>query len=358
MKLSDIRALSVRSRKFEELLAEVFRLEGFEVSTEISGGNMMYAADLLITSGSGAKAIVEAKLYASRNMPISAVMDGIRNAEGVRRALGVGKAIFAVAIRISEAVKEEASKRYPAVSIYDVNALTFLFGKHQRLQERFEELIRESMTFSDTPIAKPERVDVTSDVDDAQLDYQEVPSEQPETPKGAQLCLKLQGLVSGQGQAKLFEATMTEALKYIFQRELLAWASQKKSNSGMSFFDLVARVNSEHDFWRAIVNHFQSRYVVFEFKNYRKRIKQGQILTTEKYLYRTALRSTAIIISKVGADKNAMALCRGVLREHGKLIINLTVEDICAMLQMRDEATDHNSVLTDYVDKMLMELEP
>jgi hypothetical protein len=151
---------------------------------------------------------------------------------------------------------------------------------------------------------------------------------------------------------------MTEALKYIFQRELLAWASQKKCNSGMSFFDLVARVNSEHDFWRAIVNHFQSRYVVFEFKNYRKRIKQGQILTTEKYLYRTALRSTAIIISKVGADKNAMALCRGVLREHGKLIINLTVEDICAMLQMRDEATDHNSVLTDYVDKMLMELEP
>jgi hypothetical protein len=36
----------------------------------------------------------------------------------------------------------------------------------------------------------------------------------------------------------------------------------------------------------------------------------------------------------------------------------LIVEDICAMSQMRDEATDHNSVLTDYVDKMLMELEP
>jgi hypothetical protein len=317
----------------------------------------MYAADLLITSGSGAKAVVEAKLYASRNIPISAVMDGIRNVEGVRRALGVPKAIFAVAIQISEAVREEANKHYPAVSIYDVNALTFLFGKYRGLQERFEELIRESMTFSDTPVAKPERVDIASDVEEAQQDYQEVPSEQPET-KGAQLCLKLQGLVSGQGQAKLFEATMTEALKYIFQRELVAWASQKKSNSGMSFFDLVARVNSEHDFWRAIVNHFHSRYVVFEFKNYRKRIKQGQILTTEKYLYRTALRSTAIIISKVGADKNAMALCRGVLREHGTLIINLTVEDICAMLHMRDEATDHNSVLTDHVDKMLMELEP
>ena len=151
---------------------------------------------------------------------------------------------------------------------------------------------------------------------------------------------------------------MTEALKYIFARESVrCWATQKKSTSGLSFFDLVARVNLEHDFWKAIVHHFQSRYVVFEFKNYRKRIKQGHFSSTEKYLYRTALRSTAIIISKVGADKNAMALRRGVLREHGKLIINLTVEDICAMLQMRDEAADHNSVLTDYVDKMLMELE-
>jgi hypothetical protein len=284
-------------------------------------------------------------------------MEGIRNTEGVRRTLRVPKAIFAVAIQIPEAGRDEANKLYPAVSIYDLNALTFLFGKYHELQDRFEELVRESMTFSDTPVAKPERVDVASDVDKAQLGYQEAPSEQPEAPKGAQLCLKLQGLVSGTGQAKLFEETMTEALKYVFQRELVAWASQKKSNSALSFFDLVARVNSEHDFWRAIVNHFQSRYVVFEFKNYRKRIKQGQILTTEKYLYRTALRSTAIIISKVGADKNAMALCRGVLREHGKLIISLTVEDICVMLHMRDEAADHNSVLTDYVDKMLMELE-
>ncbi|MGY3404181.1 hypothetical protein ACVWZV_000294 [Bradyrhizobium sp. GM5.1] len=93
------------------------------MSTEITGGKLMYAADLLITSGSGAKAIVEAKLYASRSIPISLVMDGIRNAEGVRRALGVPEAIFAVAIQILESVKDEASKRYPAISIYDVNAL-------------------------------------------------------------------------------------------------------------------------------------------------------------------------------------------------------------------------------------------
>jgi hypothetical protein len=98
--------------------------------------------------------------------------------------------------------------------------------------------------------------------------------------------------------------------------------------------------------------------VVFEFKNYGGKIKQGQIHTTEKYLYRTALRSTAIIISRKGADENALAVCRGALREQGKLIINLTTDDVCKMLHLRDEpGGDCNSVLTEYVDRMLMRLE-
>jgi hypothetical protein len=165
MKLSEIKALSTRTRKFEELLAELFSLEGFDVSTQVSGSNIMYAADLVITSKKGTKANIEAKLYASRAMPTSVVMDGIQVTEGIRRALGLPKAIFAAAIQIPDVVKEEATPLYPAVSIYDLNALTFLFGKHPRLQWRFEELIRESMTFSDTPIANPTRIDVTTDID-------------------------------------------------------------------------------------------------------------------------------------------------------------------------------------------------
>jgi hypothetical protein len=106
-----------------------------------------------------------------------------------------------------------------------------------------------------------------------------------------------------------------------------------------------------------IVNHFDSRYIIFEFKNYSSQIKQGQIYTTEKYLFRAALRSTAIIISKKGADKNALAAARGALRENGKLIVNLTVDEICDMLDLKDKGDDPNAVLVDKVDEMLMKLE-
>ena len=106
-----------------------------------------------------------------------------------------------------------------------------------------------------------------------------------------------------------------------------------------------------------MVNQFRSRYIIFEFKNYARKIKQGQIYTTEKYLFLTALRSTAIIISRNGADRNAEAASRGALREHGKLMINLSISDLCKMLELKDNGDDPNTVLLDRLDDMLMRLE-
>jgi len=109
--------------------------------------------------------------------------------------------------------------------------------------------------------------------------------------------------------------------------------------------------------WRMLVERFNSQYVIFEFKNYGGRITQGEIYTTEKYLFAKAMRTTAIIVSRKGADKNALAACRGALREHGKLIINLSVDDICKLLALRDADDDCNAYLFQIVDDMLMKLE-
>jgi hypothetical protein len=248
---------------------------------------------------------------------------------------------------------------HPALLIYDFNVLVFLFTKYYDLQKRFEELTRAALTFSDVPEANPENVDVNADLKGPVV-AEEIspPPAEPEELKGKNLCDEINAIPARKDQARAFERKMTEAVRYLFENDLTAWAPQRSTDTGISLYDLVARVNSTHDFWKALVNHFYSRYVVFEFKNYGGRIKQGQIHTTEKYLYRTALRSTAIIISRKGADKNALAVCRGALREQGKLIINLTTDDVCKMLHIRDEpGGDCNSVLTEYVDRMLMRLE-
>jgi hypothetical protein len=70
-----------------------------------------------------------------------------------------------------------------------------------------------------------------------------------------------------------------------------------------------------------------------------------------------ALRSVAFIISRVEAHKSALAAARGALREHGKLIVNLTVDDICKMLAFKDANQDYNGFLFDKIDQMLMKLE-
>ena len=100
----------------------------------------------------------------------------------------------------------------------------------------------------------------------------------------------------------------------------------------------------------------ESRYVVFEFKNYFSYVKQGQVLTTEKYLWKKALRSVAFLISRKGPDKNAFLMTQGAMREHGKLIVNLTDEDLCKMLEMKDSGDDPSDYLFDLADDFLLRL--
>ena len=81
----------------------------------------------------------------------------------------------------------------------------------------------------------------------------------------------------------------------------------------------------------------RNMHIVFEFKNYEDKITQKEIYTTEKYLYAKALRSVAIIVSRKGADENALAAAKGCLRESGKLILCLSDEDLKELLRIKEK---------------------
>ena len=54
---------------------------------------------------------------------------------------------------------------------------------------------------------------------------------------------------------------------------------------------------------------YKSRYIVFEFKNYNDEITQNEVYSTNKYLYREALRTVAIVISRYKMNVNAKKIC-------------------------------------------------
>jgi Restriction endonuclease len=338
---------------FEDFVADLFRAEGFRV--DVQPVHRDARPDLVIHSSTGATAAVEAKLYRSRMTPIAVLQQAAARTEAYRRAVEANKAILVVGNKVSDLGKATLSQQYPDLIVYDADALAFLVAKHPSLVGLFEDLTRQAATFSEPVEPTPQQADIQADL------TREVSATPPpfieEEHKGRELCREIRLIKFGRAHAKKFEDKVMEALRYIFEKDLTAWSAQKATDTKLSIYDLVARVASEHDFWNAIVHQFRSRYIIFEFKNHAGKIKQGQIYTTEKYLFGTALRSTAIIISRSGADKNALAAARGALRESGKLMINLSMDDLCSMLNLKDNGDDHNTVLMERVDEMLMKLE-
>ena len=110
------------------------------------------------------------------------------------------------------------------------------------------------------------------------------------------------------------------------------------------------------EFWKFVIDHLDSRYVLFEFKNYSGRIKQGQILTTEKYLLERGLRRMAIIMTRVGAEPHAVAMTLGAMREQGKLMLIVNDEKVCEMLHMKERGEDPTDCLFEIADNFLLTL--
>jgi hypothetical protein len=69
------------------------------------------------------------------------------------------------------------------------------------------------------------------------------------------------------------------------------------------------------------------------------------------------MRGTAFIVSRKGANENALKAARGALRESGKLIICLSLDDIFDMLALRDRGDEVYSPVSRILDGMLTKIE-
>lgn len=342
---------------FEAFVAELFLAEGFKIETPPAMPNAGARPDLMVISPTGVRALVEAKLYRSRLPTLSLIHQAAANLDFSRRVYRTQKAILVIGNSVAPDTRLTLAAEFADIVLYDAGTLAFLVIDHPNLRQTFEYISRNAPAFSEPTEPQVEKVDIQADIS-APATLPPVPPTARRKSRGEDLCKQIRAIPPGNGKsAKLFETKVTEALQYIFENDLAAWSMQKQTATGMSAYDAVVRVASNHDFWNAIANQFRSRYVIFEFKNHGGKIRQTQIYTTEKYLFVAALRATAIIISRRGADQNALKAASGALRESGKLIVNLDVDDVCDMLALRDRGSEYNIVLVDRVDEMLMKLE-
>ena len=178
----------------------------------------------------------------------------------------------------------------------------------------------------------------------------------PRSITGAQLCDFLKSVKAGKPGWKDFENICKQALLFLFRDQFGDWSEQSTTDDELHRRDFIARLRPRSDFWVGLAHDFRSRYIVFEFNNYAEPISQDQVVSTEKYLFTTALRSIAIIIARNGADRGAFQAVTGALRESGKLILIISLDDLCAMLHSQDKGNDPEVLMYVRLDELLTKL--
>ena len=164
----------------------------------------------------------------------------------------------------------------------------------------------------------------------------------------------------GNGKIALqYEKVCMKIINAVFKDDIAKEPIKLKTRMKKFEYDGISKLlfhnkDEQNDFFRIIENYFNCRYIVFEFKNYKKRITQKEILLTSKYLYKKALRTVAIIFTHEGVDKNGQFIIDGLIREEGKIIIVLNDKDIEKLLESSEQK---NKILNEKLDNLLMILD-
>lgn len=181
------------------------------------------------------------------------------------------------------------------------------------------------------------------------------PIEATDQPKGTAIAAKLRATVAGQPGWQAFELACADAVKFLFGRELHRPTAQKRSGDGLHRMDLICRIRSEsNSFWSMISSDFSTRYVVFDAKNYEAPIGQDQVELTKKYLFNGGLRTVAILLARDGGSDNARIAAEQILREDRKLVLIVSMSELCAMLEGTDAGNPPENFMFEKVDEMLM----
>lgn len=322
--------------QFEEIVLEIFKEAGYEITAEVIPSNDSYCD--FVASMDSEKYFVETKYLVNK---IAAIPNCLRYrmsilAEHVR---GEGKATLVVAGVVDEVARKDLLD--DDIVILDLTNLLWAVSGHTRIRNRLVSLL-------------PYSIDGTECVEpDISLSWIS------HSDENKNLLDELNDCRPGKADATKYEHLCTSLLQSIFVDDLSLWKIQKRSNKDLYRFDLLCRlkIDNKGAFWHIIEHSFHSNYIIFEFKNYRNKITQNEIYTTERYLFAKALRTVAIMVTTFGADKNAKWAAKGCLRENGKLIIILDKNDIIKMLEMKNDGEDPSNHLLSLLDEMLLDLE-
>ncbi|HCR1326654.1 restriction endonuclease [Pseudomonas aeruginosa] len=331
--------------RFEQLVADLLRALGYanvRSNVQAKGAGGLPEELDIVYEKEGLPHVAEVKFYRYSSPPrAELLMKAILQTYRKKRLLGASSALLAISCPMSPALKL-AAKESPNIEIWDADELFRRASDFPELSKEFENIFEAS-----APVHSQPEITMEFSQDNS---FREMPK------TGRLLAEALLSVPPGKQGSSDFETACINALKYLFELDLHGWHEQLNTDDELHRRDLICRILPKAEIWNLMLTDVGSRYVIFEFKNYTNEITQKEIVTTERYLYPSALRNVAIIISPKGCTASATKVIQGAMRESGKMILSLSVSEIEELLVAKDDGGDPNTYLFEKVDQFLMRL--
>ena len=333
--------------QMEQLVAEIFANAGYQVEQEnrLSLNSVKYHFDFVAVRGT-AKLAIEVKVFRMSRVSISILSNAINRLLALIESSGDAYIPVVVVVgHVSPKMHDIINERFPTqVVVVDIQQLLYMVQYNQELRDRLVSALEYSV---DNIVPTVPKLDVHFE---------------PQQPVVSEYDLLIQQLNAWDPQnttSSAYENLCTDILIKVLADDLTSWRKQQKSDADLFRFDLICKIKNgtTKEFWNMCERYFNTKYIVFEYKNYREKITQKEIFTTVKYLYMKALRGVAIIVSVHGTDDHADWAIRGILREEGKLIISLSNADLREMIERKKRGEDPAEYLSEKLDTLLIDLE-
>jgi hypothetical protein len=312
--------------QFENFVANIFEVMDYQVSISKEKGY-----DLKLNFDQQ-QYIIGIKYYRTTRAQMSLIKNAVRRLVSSVSTVAENKIL--VVSSIIEDMSREALEKEFAVNIVDLADLLCWTSPFPELFEQLCNLLelKSLEEFS----RKGRHIDcvLTTNCNDKARLYNPQAFGN-ETDVADSLVSELDKIKFGKGAWRSYEIHAEKILNYLFENDLYGWQSQLRTDDGLNRYDYVCRIKATTDFWKLLVERLNSQYIIFEFKNYREKVGQQQIITTEKYLLEKGLRKVAIILTRNGANESAQKMAKGAMRDQGKLLIILDDSEIKKMIELK-----------------------
>ncbi len=342
--------------RFEKFIEDLFSELGFssiERDVALSNDQVMMRVDF-VACNADKKIIVETKNYRSKyieNTIINYSVDRLYSYMKVWHGKSKNNvdAILVMACYVPDEIKKQTYLE-KQILIIDVSNLLYLSQKNEKLMRELIGVIQYNI-YDMVP-----KLPISMNFLKFGEPFNSTDENDMDVVKG--LIHRLEDIKCGNtdNNDKKYEKICVDIIKFLFESEFTKMLEQSSTDDKMFKMDLICGLKGTSTFWKILIEHYNTRFIVFEFKNYKDEIDQNLIYITEKYLYNAVSRNVAIIISRKGFSHNARKAATGILTEDGKLIIEMNDDDLITMLRMKADGQDAADYLLNVLEEYLISI--